>query len=411
MFNPESLMKDEFQCSYNDEKEFFDAVKAFDQEAEWKRVPIASLSFIPQKKMDAEKVVGGALAMDGSSSMAIAISEPDGRVFCLRPWANASLHALCQDEAKIYKKFEAKGRYDEIAARLNQDLSVLPEDKEFEFLFRGQKVSGAFGDFNHEWTQSDQLRALKGKLNDMFGRHSFISGIVSHVETRAVYQLGMSICDAGVIQGDEGTAAEAVLAPYRDAWIRAGKDAASFDEAIPYLEFCTGESGLAQIALVPKFSYRYGSTRIDALLGGPMKVNHRGSEAAVWGKFMELLSGVAAQYQNGLREVARLADLQIMNPYSCLTHCLKPFCSSVPLSEITMEADTFALFYPPTEEAGCSALVIYETINTLIGRVAERVSATKRLNNMELAARMLSPGFSWSSKDVARPATLSSRKT
>lgn len=402
-FDPKELIADEFCLSYADgedaEKAFLQAVKQFDGAAEWKDVPVTDIRILATSKL--EEFHGGPDAANEESYLSAKIGRRGGLPYVLRPWTCKSLRSLCQDDPGIFKKILAEGRANLVARRLNEDLGFLPKNKELLVLVRGEKISGLFGDFNSEWTQSEQLAALKRKLMQMFAGHEFLSGSIGHIETKASYKLGPSIMDSKFLKSTHGTAAAAVLTPYIQAWTDAGMDPQILKEAVPILEFRTGESGLAQLMLVPRILYKTGRVTTSCLLGEPMKVKHRG--ATVWDTYVEYLTSVAATYQNGIRGIVDLSQRKIEHPYSCLTHLLKQLRPSTPAEEFWSTLESFEMQYPQTEEKSCQAFLLYEVINDMNQRASAKVSVTKQLQNMEFTAKMLSPKFNWKRFDVAAP--------
>lgn len=405
-FNPNDLVLDSFHLSFVEGKEgeaaFLQAVKDFDQVAEWRSVPVDDFRILATNKLDEDGIHGGPDASNTDSYLSARIGKRGGLPYVMRPWTCKSLRNLCQDDPGIFTKILAEGRADIIARRLSEDLKFLPKGKELLVLIRGEKISGLFGEFNSEWTQSEQLTALKQKLMQMFGGHEFLSGELGHIETKVTYKLGPSIMDAKFLKTTYGTAAEAVLSPYIQAWTDAGMDPDVLREAIPSLDFRTGESGLAQLMLVPRIHYKTGAVMTSCLLGEPMKVKHRGSN--VWNTYTEYLTSVAATYQNGIRGIVDLTQREIKHPYSCLTHLLKQLRPSTPAADFWSTLESFEMLHPQTDEKPCQAFVLYEVINDMNQRAAEKVSVTKQLQNMEFTAKMLSPKFNWKRFDVAAPA-------
>lgn len=389
----------EFAGGEAEETAFFQAVKQFDGAAEWKSIPATNINIIATSKL--KEFHGGPNAANVDSYLAAKLGRAGGLPYVLRPWACKSLRSLCLDDPAIFKKIITAGRPDVVARRLNEDLKYLPKKKELLVLIRGEKISGLFGDFNSEWTQSEQLAALKGKLTQMFAGHEFLAGNISHIETKASYKLGPSIMDHRFLKSTHGTAAEAVLTPYIQAWTDAGMDPQALREAVPILEFRTGESGLAQLMLVPRICYTTDGVATSCLLGEPMKVKHRG--ATVWGTYVEYLTTVAAAYQNGIRGIVDLTQRKIEHPYSCLTHLLKQLRASTPAEEFWSTLESFEMLHPQTDTKPCQAFLLYEVINDMNQRASKKVSVTKQLQNMEFTAKMLSPKFNWKRFDTAAP--------
>ena len=405
-FDPKDLVPDTFRLSFAEGKEgeatFLHAVKEFDKAGKWENVPAEDFRVLATGKLDEGSVHGGPDACNADSYLSAKIGKRGGLPYVLRPWACKSLRNLCQDDPGIFTRILAEDRADIIARRLSEDLQFLPKGKELLVLIRGEKISGLFGEFNSEWTQSEQLTALKQKLMQMFGGHEFLSGELGHIETKVTYKLGPSIMDAKFLKTTHGTAAEAVLTPYIQAWTDAGMDPDVLQDAIPTLDFRTGESGLAQLMLVPRIHYKTGAVMTSCLLGEPMKVKHRGSN--VWNTYTEYLTSVAATYQNGIRGIVDLTQREIKHPYSCLTHLLKQLRPSTPAAEFWSTLESFEMLHPQFDEKPCQAFVLYEAINDMNQRAAEKVSVTKQLQNMEFTAKMLSPKFNWKSFDVVAPA-------
>lgn len=407
--SPAALVLDDFVKRYNgkeQEMDFLDCVKEYDLAADWRSVSVSDMSIQATAELSGDSVYGGDAAINMDSYLAVQLPPANGaevKLHVLRPYTIPALMSLCKDSPPIFKAMKDCGNTSIIARRLNEDRCFLPQDKEFLIRIVGGKVSGCFGDFNAAWTQTEQMAALRSKLNEMFGNHEFLEGTVAHIETRVAYKLGPSIEDAKFLKSTHGTAAGAVLAPYLQTWVEAGLDAEVLKNAVPTLEFRTGESGLAPIALIPSIHYKADGVDTTVLLGPPCKVKHRGSE--VWNTYLEYLAGVAAAYQNGIRGWVDLTKTEIKHPYNCLTHIMKTgLRASTPAAVLQATLEAFSLTYPEGGSETCSAFVIYETINDMNSRAAKAVSPTKQLQNMEFTCKMLAPKFNWKRFDLTSPA-------
>ncbi len=405
-FDMTTLLPDDWGIAFTSLDKFQDAVFALDRAKHWEAVSVKDLAVMAAAP-NAKNLVGGSAAYNENTYFACLFGGRKKPV-AISWWAADSLQLLAQDNAGIFRKMltATPSRADIVAGRLTEDLQFLPEDKNILVLVSGGKVRGMFGDFNNSWTETEQLRAIIAKLEETFGNYNFLRGSISHVETKAEFQLGPSITDTKFLKTAYGTANSAVLTPYLKTWTDAGLPSEMFEEAIPTLEFRTGESGLAQLMLVPKIRYKAWDTPVSVLLGAPLKIKHRGSDATVWGTFVNYLDEVAAVYQQGIKGIVDLTTVMVKNPYSCLTHLLKPLRPSTPQKEMRETMEAFELAHP-IGCAPCSAFELYETINDMNQRVAEVVSVTKQLQNMEFTAKMLLPNFNWKKFDLKKPAVFS----
>jgi hypothetical protein len=394
------IVKDSTERSFDQtmHEEFKEFLRDVDEQSEWCKVPLNSVEFVSLRDSDSDILTCGdeeTYTDTYNSLLPLAVKfdgySPD--VYAIRPYLWKLIREHHEDNAKILNRMLIKGDYAAICDHLNSSRPYLTKD--INVLLRGTKISGWFGDFNHAWNQSQQVDFFESCLEDSFPNAKFISGNFSHLCTQAWYQLDNSIMDST-------NSSDAVMKSYIDAWRKAGFGS-DIETAIPVVRFATGESGLFSITVSP-----YIYTRDNRLipLGPSMSVNHRGRDEAVWGKFAEFPGQIASSYQKGFEALTTLCDLCIFHPYSCTTHVLKDFCSSVPKVYIRELLESTELFYDPDSDEKCNAIDIFNSINDMVAEVnsSGKVGEIKKFTNLELVSRLLT--INWEAMDVKKPLNL-----
>lgn len=377
--------KDSYYFNTNDHAEFLKELQEFDRSRNFEAVPLKEVSFVPASSITAAELdIGGEDEYRdtlGSELPLCARIDTDAgpRYICVRPYLYKFIKQHHGDQAAVLATMVRQRKFEDVCAHLNMGRKYLT--KNALALTRNGKISGWFTEFNYNWSVSDQLEFLEDKMHAAFPDFAFEWGENSQYGIRTRYLL-----DSHIQSGIPST----VMSAYLDAWANAGmNNVADLSQAIPKLEFTTGESGLFAISVAPRLAVPGLST---IPLGTPMKVNHRGKDDAVWGVFEDFPNKVASLYQDGLKSMADLCNTPVSHPYHCMTHLLCEFRSTVPIKEMD---DTLAYLtmegYDPQETNGpVSAMYLYSKCVELVDRAIKSIpSPTRRLTCTETLGRIL----------------------
>lgn len=393
----DSILRDSFSAFFEDHAEFHQFLSNFDKDTRWESIQASSVSFIPL-----DSISPGQLLMGGEegyhdtriSGLPVAVKLDDGRILAIRPYLFKNMKQHHRDNAAVLTDMLNIGNISAMCAHLNMSKPFLK--KSILMMTRGQKISGWFSEFNGNWGESAQFTFVENSMRDAFPEFRFEKGEVSHLYSTAQYVLGTSLRDRAF----DSVIGEKVLSPYLDAWEAAGGDRAVLEKAVPQCWFTTGESGLTSITLSPVLRLPDGQR---FFLGGSLSVNHRGDDSKVWDKFMTFPDQIAVLYQKGIKALSSLCSRRIDHPYSCTTHALMKFRSSIPTDYLKDVCSTMELFYPPEDKTmTCMAIDVYNAINEMVARAGAKQSPLKRLQNTELVARLMVAN--WDEFDKAIPA-------
>lgn len=393
----ETIMKDSFSQLFEDHDEFLQFLADFDKDTRWESIPAKNVSFIPLDAITPDKLLMGGEACYHDtqiSGLPVAVQLDDGRILAIRPYLFKNMKQHHRDNAAILTDMLNAGNTSAMCSHLNMSKPFLK--KNILMMTRGQKISGWFSEFNGNWGESAQFAFVENAMRDAFPEFRFVRGEVSHLYTTGRYILGSSLRDStfSSLIGDK------VMGPYLDAWEAAGGERGVLENAVPQCWFSTGESGLTAITLSPVLKLPDGQF---FFLGGSLSVNHRGDDSKVWDRFKAFPEQVAVLYQKGLKALNALCSQRIEHPYSCTTHALLAFRSSVPTAYLKDLCGTMEMFYPPEDKGmSCMAIDVYNAINEMVARAAVKQSPLKRLQNMELVARLMVAN--WGEFDKAIPA-------
>jgi len=401
---PETIMKDSFSQLFDDHDELHKFLADLDKDTRWESIPAKTVSFVPLDSLTPEQLLMGGEACYHDtriSGLPVAVKLDDGRILAIRPYLFKNMKQHHRDNAAILTDMLNCGNVSAMCDHLNMSKPFLK--KNILMMTRGQKISGWFSEFNANWGQSAQFKFVEASMHDAFPEFQFGTGEVSHLYSTARYTLGTSLRD-GTFSSCIG---DKVLGPYLDAWEAAGGDRAALEKAVPQCWFTTGESGLTSITLSPVLKMSDGQL---FFLGGSLSVNHRGDDSKVWDKFTAFPDQIAVLYQRGMKALSSLCSRRISNPYACTTHILLKFRSSVPTDYLKDVASTMEMFYPPEDkEMTCMAIDVYNAINEMVARAGVKQSPLKRLQNMELVARLMVAN--WDDYDKAVPAKVFGKST
>lgn len=397
MLQEENVMKtDLFEKRFEgtEQFEFHDFIRGIDAATQWERHPLKEIVFVPASSVKADDLSLGdeEALMDSKHNLPIVACLPDGRKILMRYYLWKQIKQHHRDTCAVINDMAQANAWEDVCAHLNSGAKYLK--KKVIVMTRGEKVSGWFGQFNTSWTQEQQICFVEEKMAERFTELQFVGGSYTHLFTTANYMLDTSICGMGW-----GTS---VMDAYAAAWEEAGMEV-SITKAVPMVRFVTGESGMTSIALSPYL--KLDGTEIP--LGPSLSVSHRGSDEVVWGKLQAFPDMSVAKYKAGMDDLKNLCEMVIYHPYSCMTHVLKGFLSSLPLKDALDLAGMYQIMYDPSDaDLTCRAINLYQDVNNLISEVNGRTkSPVRRLNNMELVARLLC--MDWQKLDVKTPAKLS----
>lgn len=386
--------------------DFKDSLTEFSNAAKWTSINAADVTFVPLSAVYEHELAEGdadTLADSKIGEMPVAVHMDEAvKTFLMRGYLFKNVKQQFRDDAAILSDMLTAGNTEDFCDHLNMSKKYLKK-KKIQMLVRGEKISGWFSDFNHNWSQIEQLEFLEKELTARFPNMSFVSGEINHTFTEARYALDESI-RAKSISGEE----EGVVDAYLSAWERSGGDRASMENAVPVLRFNTGESGLFSIVcspllkLAPCKEYPKGTT---LFLGTALSVNHRGSDKAVWEKFAKFPDNIATLYTKGMKGLAAMCKTRISHPYCAVTHALKLFTSSVPLKVLKeICGDTEIIFGGPDDTEPCFAIDLYKNVSSKIQSSFGSSTPLKQFQNQELLARLCNAN--WEEFDKARPAAL-----
>lgn len=395
----ETIIRDGFFVEFNDREEFMSFIGDFDKDTRWESIPASSVTYIPLSSITpGELTAGGNVGYSDSeiSGLPIAVKLDDGRIFGIRPYLYKNIKQHHRDNAAVLSDMLTAGNVAAFCDHLNASKPFLK--KNIMMLTRGAKISGWFSEFNANWSQSAQFSFVENAMRANFPQWSFMRGEVSHLYTSGTYALEKSISSPGFTS----MIGEKVMGPYLDAWESAGGRREDLLNAVPQCKFMTGESGLTSIVLTPIVRMPDGMT---FFLGSSLSVNHRGDDEKVWKKFETFPEQIAVLYQKGMKALAKLCSRGVAHPYNCMTHCLMPFRSSIPAEYLKDLCSTMEMFYPQEDNSIiCMAIEIYNSINEMVHRAGATQAPLKRLQNMELLARLMVSN--WDDFDKATPAKL-----
>ena len=399
-----NICKDNTETSFgaSEHEAFREYIAEVDAETVWDTFPLSSVVYAPCSTVVADDLyIGGEDELEDTklSGVPLVANLPDGKIALMRPYLWKQIKQHHRDTSPIIGDMANAGNWEKVCEHLNLGREYLK--KSILCMTRGSKISGWFTEFNTNRTQSQQLDMLEAQLDKAFPNYKFASGCFNHLYTEASYFLDNSVEDASSLLGEDS-----VMAAYTKTWKECGMEG-DIARALPMVRFLTGESGMTSIVLSPYIVFPDESTMP---LGPSLSLKHRGTDEAVWGKFTEFGSQIAAMYQSGMHALHKLCETKIYHPYSTITRALKPFLATAPWAPIHELVESYQTFYDPEdEEQTCLAIDIYNSINDFVnGFNADVKSPMRRLQNKENVARLLMAN--WQEMDVKKPINLFPKK-
>lgn len=385
------FMKEAYNAHFTSHEEFLAEVEEMDSDTRWSQQLLGKVKYAPAESASPAEVIGGepVLLDTVRTDIPIIALLPDGSKMAMRPYLWKNVKDLSGDNSKAVSRYITMGKIDRACAHLNFGLDSIPASKVALMMVRGQKISGWFGEFNASWGQKKQVDTLETELAKSFERMMFESGEMNHLFTAAKYKLDM----------DMKTFAGTMVKTYEEAWHEAGMDG-DLSNAVPHLQFITGESGLTAISIRPYLDL--GWSQIP--LGGTLSTTHRGGDEVVWDKFASSLASVGALYTKSLDDMAKLCKYRVSHPYNCLSRVMKNFLPCLPMSACRDDLSDFECYYPRKgagSEKTCSAMEIVSHVVSLCN--ANNIDNPRnRFRNMELIAQLYKAN--WNAFDTATAA-------
>ena len=406
------FIRDNFSIAFTEDEhsDFDSAVAEFSDAAAWEAIPASDVTFLPMTAIVPEDLsVGGVDAFTDSSvgELPLAVRyDDDGRTFLIRPYLFKNIKQQFRDDAAILSDMLSKGRIDKFCDHLNMSKEFIGK-KKLQVMYRGEKISGWFSDFNHNWDQTKQIDFMWDELSSRFPSMKFAGGYISHLQTELKTTLDDAIT-AKLVGSDS------LVADYLDAWEAAGGDREALKNAVPTLQFRTGESGLYAVTASPSLQIppTPGYTRGRIIpLGSALSVNHRGADNAVWDKFAKFPDNIGTLYVKGLEGLKKMCNTRIFFPYNALTHALKLFKSSIPIAELKRVCDDAEVYFGMDDSTTCSAIDLYNMVNDMVTSViaSKKLSEQKAFQNQEILARLCN--MDWKTLDQKTPAKIGGKDT
>ena len=208
-------------------------------------------------------------------------------------------------------------------------------------------------------------------LNDRFSGCSFAGGFYDHSTATAVWEL----TDETLVQSYQN-ALEQHDVPY--------------GALNPAIRLSTSDVGVSGANLYP--TLYTGSREATIVLGSPLKLEHRGEKNMK--DFERLLDMLYSQYQFAIGNLARLLDIEISNPISCMLGICKRIGISKKLAYEATEQ-----FKAQNGDEPCTAHDIYYGMSEIVFMVAcDGASGTKIVQAEETVARALA--MRWLDYDI-----------
>lgn len=371
------FMQENYNAVFTAHEGFLTEVEAMDAETRWSQQLLSKVKYFPAASFAPTDIIGGAdvLADTIGTEIPIVAALPDGSKMAMRPYLWKNVKDLAGDNSKAVSRYITMGKIDRACAHLNFGIDSIPERKNVLMMVRGQKISGWFGEFNASWGQKKQVDTLETELSRSFHRMAFEKGEMNHLFTAAKYKLDLNM----------GEFSGTMVKTYEEAWHEAGMDG-DFSDAIPYLQFITGESGLTAISIRPYLDLGWS----ELPLGGTLTTTHRGGDEVVWDKFASSLASVGALYTKSLDDMAKLCKYRVSHPYNCLSRVLKNFLPCLPVPACRDDLSDFECYYPRKgagSEKTCSAMEIVSHVVSLCN-ANNLDNPRNRFRNMELIAQL-----------------------
>lgn len=279
--------------------------------------------------------------------------------------------------AKLYGS--ALGRMEPplMAETLNNGLSVA-EGKSL-MLIRCGKVSAVHSDNEGGYAAmpiSELLDATHEKCQKRFGRMRFLRGVNTHGYTGCMWELP--------------DAKERLNKEYRKALDGAVSKFHTID-FMPTLKFVSSDTQISSATLVPCF--RKGSAYFSVVDG--VKVRHRRGANNPKEVYIDELNGVYARFEDSVKRIAELAQIEIAYPENCLIGLCKKYGLAKKYAEVgRAELAQYA--------AGLPCVSAHDVYLCLVDAVAEAESAGADMRTVanleEIIAKMVNAD--WESFDV-----------